>query len=241
MDSIFLYAFLAGLGLVTSFITATIGMGGGILLLAALPNVLPANVLIPVHGAVQLSSNLSRFLFDMKDVCTKPLLHFFIGSLIGSYFGSLLFDEVDFELIPLIMSIFILTVVWLPVSNIINVIPGRYLSLGIIQTALALYVGATGPLSTSVLFKDGYNSNEVIVTNAAINTIINISKIIVFSVLGFVFHDYIIHIVVMSISAVLGSYLGAAIRLRIDVDLGKKILMTLISILCVKNIVTYFV
>lgn len=210
------------------------------LLLAALPGFIPANALIPVHGAVQLSSNLSRFIFDIKSACFMPLTQFFFGSILGASFGSLLLNRMDLDMIPLLMSLFILIILWLPVNRFISLIPGRYFSLGIVQTSIALYVGATGPLSTSILIKEGYDARNVIVTNAAINTLINIAKIIVFSSLGFVFHEYLVHIIVMSVSAVLGSYLGTRFRLKIDIELGRKIILFLISILCIKNIVLYF-
>ncbi|WP_438463467.1 sulfite exporter TauE/SafE family protein [Marinomonas sp. PE14-40] len=236
MDSLSIYFLLSIFSLITSLITAIIGMGGGILLLALLPGLIPVNALIPVHGAVQLSSNFSRFVFDIKHTCLKPLIHFFIGSILGSYFGSRVLILINLEYIPLIMSVFILVILWLPIKKILLSIPGRYFSLGIVQTGLSLYVGATGPLSTSFLVKEGYSSREVIVTNAAINTLINIAKIIVFSSLGFVFYEYLIHITMMSIFAILGSYLGTRYRKKVNVELGRKILLYMVSILCIKNI-----
>ena len=136
----FLYASLAGLAFVTSLITAVIGMGGGVLLLAILPSFVPPSALIPVHGAVQLSSNISRFLFDIRSTCFTVLVQFFVGSIIGAYFGSQLFNEIDFSIIPLLISSFILFVLWFPIEKVMSKIPGKYFSLGIVQTSLALYV-----------------------------------------------------------------------------------------------------
>ena len=163
-----------------------------------------------------------------------------MGAIIGSYVGAMFFEEIDISYIPIILSLFILLVLWTPINTLIKMIPGRYFSLGIIQTGLSLYVGATGPLSTSILFKEGYKPNQVIVTNAAINTIINIAKIIVFSSLGFLFHEYLFHIVLMSVFAVIGSYLGTHYREKMNEKLAEIILKILITLLCIKNIIVYF-
>ena len=43
-----------------SFITAAFGIGGGAVMLATMALILPAPALIPVHGVVQLGSNVGR-------------------------------------------------------------------------------------------------------------------------------------------------------------------------------------
>lgn len=215
-------------------------MGGGLLLLAMLPQFLPAAVIIPVHGTVQLASNASRFLLDVKNTCLKPFLYFCAGSIIGTAFGASLIKRMDLSLIPLIMSLFILLVLWSPLYRLLQKLPGKFFSLGMLQTGAALYVGATGPLSTSVLFKEGYTSDQVIVTNAAINTVINIAKIIVFSTLGFVFYEYWQVISAMAVSAILGSYLGTRYRAFIPEDKARYMIKLLITAFCLKNIVFYF-
>jgi len=230
---------LSALGLITSCITAMVGMGGGLLLLAALPGILPANAIIPVHGTVQLSSNFSRWLFGIKYTCIRPLLFFLAGSIAGTLFGARLLRYIDVAIIPVTTSIFILFILWTPISSVLKKIPGRYVSLGAVQTSMSLYVGATGPLSTSLLFKEGYHPDQVIVTNAAINTVVNVAKIVVFTSLGFVFKDYLPHIMATSIFAIAGSYVGTLFREKINDDLGRVVLKIVISILCIKNI-TYF-
>jgi uncharacterized membrane protein YfcA len=225
--------------IITSAITAITGMGGGVLLLAILPSVLPAKAVIPVHGAAQLSSNFSRFILDVKNTCVKPVLLFTAGSVFGAYFGTFLLAKIDLEMIPLFVSLFIISIIWLPVNKLLNLIPGKYFSLGIVQTAISLYVGATGPLSTSVLISDKYSSSQVIVSNAAINTVQNIMKLTVFFVLGFAFSDYYLHILAMMVCTTLGSYLGSKVRKRFNEQLVKMVLKVVITLFCIKNIVVF--
>ena len=67
----------------TSTLTAVIGMGGGILLISAMPGLLPAAAIIPVHGAVQLASNGSRVLLGIRHIEWRIFWPFSIGAVLG--------------------------------------------------------------------------------------------------------------------------------------------------------------
>lgn len=71
---------LALVTFLTSTITAVVGIGGGMMLIAIMPLFLPLNALIPVHGLTQISSNLSRAVFGYKDVQYEVIPKFLIGS-----------------------------------------------------------------------------------------------------------------------------------------------------------------
>lgn len=231
---------LSLISLIASAITAIAGLGGGMLLLAILPTFLPANSIIAVHGTVQLASNASRFLFGFKDAVKKPILVFLAGALIGSFLGYTFIGYLNSALIPLLTSIFILIILWLPFNKWVKRIRGKYFTLGIFQTAISLFVGVTGPLSTSVLISDGYKSNQVVVTNAAINTILNILKTILFFLLGFNFHTYILEIIFMCFFAVIGSKIGTEFRGKIKENHARVFLKWLITIICIKQVYVFF-
>lgn len=52
----------------TSAMTAALGIGGGVLLLAIMSMLLPAAAIIPLHGLVQLGSNANRAAFTACQV-----------------------------------------------------------------------------------------------------------------------------------------------------------------------------
>ena len=52
---------LVATSFVTSALTAGLGIGGGVALLAVMAYGMPVAALIPVHGVVQIGSNLGRF------------------------------------------------------------------------------------------------------------------------------------------------------------------------------------
>ena len=45
---------------ITSAVSATFGLGGGVMMLVAMASIMPALAVIPVHGAVQVGSNGGR-------------------------------------------------------------------------------------------------------------------------------------------------------------------------------------
>lgn len=67
----------------TSLITASLGIGGGVLLLAILASTLPITALIPVHGLVQLGSNGNRALMTRTHVDKQIVMYFSFGALLG--------------------------------------------------------------------------------------------------------------------------------------------------------------
>ncbi|MCB1915218.1 MAG: hypothetical protein KDG52_05820, partial [Rhodocyclaceae bacterium] len=52
----------------TSMMTAALGAGGGVMLLAVMAQVLPPQVIIPVHGIVQMGSNLGRAIMAWRHI-----------------------------------------------------------------------------------------------------------------------------------------------------------------------------
>ena len=54
--SLFAYGGLCAAALTGSFVSASIGLGGGVLTIAVMALVLPPSVLLPIHGMVQALS-----------------------------------------------------------------------------------------------------------------------------------------------------------------------------------------
>jgi len=65
---------LVALSFFTSMLTATIGIGGGLLILTVMVSFLPPFVVLPVHGVIQLGSNGGRMAL-MKSDARRNSLH----------------------------------------------------------------------------------------------------------------------------------------------------------------------
>ena len=231
------------LGLITFFtstIAGIVGVGGGMMLIVILPSFLPLNALIPIHGLTQVSSNLSRAIFGYKDVQYEVIPKFLLGSAIGIGMFAAVLNLISLEYVPLFIGIYILLSLW---SEKFNEKIKRYESYflaGFFQTGLSMVVGATGPLTMTLLFKDYEDKNKVVATGAALMSITHILKVFVFMYFGFVFFDYIGVIVAMIIGAISGSWVATKLRDKID---GKKftmILKVLLSALAIQVIVKVF-
>ncbi len=232
------------LGLLTFFtstVAGIVGLGGGMMLIAVLPSFLPLNALIPVHGLTQMSSNFSRAVFAYKDVQYETIPKFLIGSLAGIALFASIISMISLEYVPLFIGLYILLSLWSKkFNNKIKKYENYYL-VGFLQSGLSIVVGATGPLTMTLLLKDYEDKDKVVATGAALMSITHILKVFVFMYFGFVFFDYIGIIIAMIIGAVAGSYTGTKLRDKID---GKKftmILKVLLSALAIKLIVSLFI
>lgn len=231
------------LGLITFFtstVAGIVGIGGGMMLIAILPSFLPLNALIPVHGLTQMSSNFSRAVFGYKDVQYEVIPKFLIGSIFGiALFASILYF-ISLEYVPLFIGVYILLSLWSKKFNEKIKKYESYFLAGFFQTGLSIVVGATGPLTMTLLLKDYEDKHKVVATGAALMSITHTLKIFVFMFFGFVFFDYIGILIAMIIGAVAGSYTGTKLRDKID---GKKfvlILKVLLSTLAIKVILGVF-
>ena len=232
------------LGLITFFtstIAGIVGVGGGMMLIVILPSFLPLNALIPIHGLTQVSSNLSRAIFGYKDVQYEVIPKFLLGSAIGIGIFAAVLNLISLEYVPLFIGVYILLSLWSEKFNEKIKKYESYFLAGFFQTGLSMVVGATGPLTMTLLFKDYEDKNKVVATGAALMSITHILKVFVFMYFGFVFFDYIGVIVAMIIGAVSGSWVATKLREEIDGKRFTIILKVLLSALAIQVIVKVFI
>ena len=232
------------LGLITFFtstIAGIVGVGGGMMLIVILPSFLPLNALIPIHGLTQVSSNLSRAIFGYKDVQYEVIPKFLLGSAIGIGIFAAVLNLISLEYVPLFIGVYILLSLWSEKFNEKIKKYESYFLAGFFQTGLSMVVGATGPLTMTLLFKDYEDKNKVVATGAALMSITHILKVFVFMYFGFVFFDYIGVIVAMIIGSVSGSWVATKLRDEIDGKRFTIILKVLLSALAIQVIVKVFI
>ncbi len=225
----------------TSAASAVIGIGGGILLLAAMSLVVPTSSLIPLHGVVQLSSNVSRALTQVSALTWSIVLPFSIGGLLGALLGSFVLPFFDWHYAPPIIGMLILVFTWLPTrtekdSSTKQFFWGRFFSLGALQTFLSLFVGVTGPLNAPFLVREGLSRDEVVVTHAGQMTALHCIKIFTFGLLGFNYSSHVLMVLCMIAGAVLGSIIGTKLRARIPEAMFRKVLKYVLSVLALRMI-----
>ena len=229
--------FLIGVSFLTSTFTAIIGMGGGIMLISAMPGLLPAAAIIPVHGAVQLASNTSRVLLGLRHVEWRVVWPFLGGAIIGSIIGAQAVIRLSFDYLPLYLGFFILLVTWVPLPRRSFKIPGHFAILGAVQTVLSLFLGVSGPLTNAFLVREDLPKDRLVVTHGAVMTITHLLKVLVFGFIGFAFTPYLPLIAGMLVAVILGSWCGTRLRDRLSEALFRKVFKVLITLLALRMIV----
>jgi uncharacterized membrane protein YfcA len=233
--------FLTLFATATSALAAILGFGGGMLLIAIMPSFLPAAVIIPIHGIVQLASNSSRVALSLKQVAWHLLPPFLLGSIIGLILFTTLLFNLSNDYIPLAIGSYILLNLWsTPFSNTMKRFESFYI-IGALQTGLSLIVGATGPLTQNILLKKLQDKDQIIATGAIFMSISHLAKIVIFGLIGFQFGEYLPTLILMSLGAILGSYIGSKVRKKVNNDAYIKIIKYVLSMLAAKMIIAVFI
>lgn len=200
----------------TSLLTASFGIGGGVVLLGILATLLPPAALIPVHGVVQLGSNAGRVLMLRAEVARSVLAPFLAGSLVGIAVGAVVFAWIvglEPGLIQLGVGAFIL---WSVAARPPGFLRRSAWLAGGASSFLTMFFGATGPFVAAYVKTQKFGRVVYVATNAACMTAQHLLKVIAFGLLGFAFAEYLGLIVGMIASGFLGTLAGGQVLMRID-------------------------
>jgi len=219
---------------ITSMLTAAVGIGGGVLLLAAMAQLLPVNALIPVHGLVQLGSNGSRAWLMRQYVDKSMVIYFGCGAMLGALIASSIVVQLPLYWIQLSVALFILYLVWGPklykheVSNIGHVLAGA------VTTVVSMFVGATGPLVAGFVHRQRYSKFETTGTFAACMSLQHFLKMLVFTAIGFSFWQWLPMIILMILSGLVGTWVGLKLLNRVPEALFKQIYKVVVTLLAMR-------
>ena len=223
-----LAAGLAAVGFGTSGLAAAFGLGGGAILLGVLASVLPPAALIPVHGVVQLASNLGRAALLAREIRPAPLAGFALGAVLGAGAGGLLVTALPGATVRIAVGAFL---VWSALAP-----PpagfGRTSALaGAASSLLTMFVGATGPFVAAWVKGLGLPRTGFVATHAAMMTVQHGLKTLAFGLLGFAFGPWLGLIALMAGAGVLGTLAGRRALLRIDERLFGRVLSAVLALL----------
>lgn len=228
-------AILIAAAFLSSTLTATVGLGGGVLLIAIMAMFLPPLAVVPVHGVVQLASNGSRAWFARREIDRSLLPAFSVGLLVGTLVGAQLVRAVPADRLPVPLALFILIMTWAPqITRSGTRLPGAFLTLGGLQAFLTLFVGATGPLNLPFLLRHGLHPGQVIANHALMMSLVHGIKIAAFGLLGFAFAPYLPLMAGMLMAVTAGSWAGTRCRQSIPDQRLRPLLKVLITLLALR-------
>lgn len=216
-----------------SFISAAWGLGGGAILITVFASILPPVALIPVHGVVQLGSNLSRMLMMRRWISREVLPGFILGAAVGVCIGGLIAVNIPPAAVLIGIGMFVLWSVIAPKSP---VIPGTHFVVGGISSVLTMLFGATGPFVAAWIKTLSYDRLTHVATQSTCMTIQHSFKTIVFTVFGFAIWEWWLVISVMIAAGVLGTIAGKKVLMKSTDKRFGRILNVILILLAVRLI-----
>tara|TARA_B100001013_G_C24535779_1_gene412593 strand:+ start:63 stop:842 length:780 start_codon:yes stop_codon:yes gene_type:complete len=192
----------------TSVISASFGLGGGLMLVTIMASILPPLAVIPIHGVIQFSSNLSRAMMMWNHIKFTWIMPFVIGTLFGAYIGGQIVFAIPKHLLQGIIGLFILYSLWGPSMRGINSSWATFAGIGAFASFTTMFVGGTGPLVAPFIRSTTYERRMTVATHAAFMSWQHGIKILTFGLLGFAFSTYAPLVIVMILLSILGSWFG---------------------------------
>lgn len=229
---------LSAISLLTSFITASMGIGGGTLLLAVMAQALPPAAIVPVHGVVQFGSNFGRTLLLLKYVNWRLFAIFASGALVGAWVGGNVVVSLPAETLKPILGAFILFSVWGPGLKQRSISkPGLCLG-GVVTSIATMFVGATGPFVLALLRTFKLAPPNLVATNSLCLVLQHLLKAVVFGFLGFAFQPYIELIACMIAAGFIGTVLGKKVLMRVNTKHFETLLSVILTLLALRLIIS---
>ena len=194
--------------MVTSMLTASMGAGGGVILLTLLSLWMPPLAVIPVHGMVQLGSNGGRAAMTWKHIHWPTIGWFLPGVVVGVILGGIVLVRLPVPLWQLIIALFVLYLCWGPPLPKRVVGPKGITVVGALTAFAGLFVGASGPLVAAYLKQLHPQRFTTVATFSLAMVLQHAPKALVFTLAGFAFPEWTPLIIAMIIMGGVGTWFG---------------------------------
>jgi uncharacterized membrane protein YfcA len=231
---------LVPIALLTSCLAGVLGMGGGVLLLAMMPGLLPTSAILPLHAATQLASNLSRAAFDWRFVDLALIPAFALGALAGAWLGGELYRGMDLSWLPVVIGVFILVITWFELPAVAGAGQPALALLGFYQTGLGMVAGATGPLGSAVLMRRKRERDWLVVNTAVYMSVNHGLRVLAYFALGFSFVPWWPLLGGMVVAGIAGSWLGTRLRKHLPQRNFQRWFKLLVTVLALRMILWPF-
>lgn len=218
---------------VTSLVTASMGAGGGVLLLIIMAQMLSPAVLIPVHGMVQLGSNLGRAVLTWRHIDWRIIGIMLPATLLGAWLGSLVLVALPPAIWNLAIAGFVLYLCWGPPLPRLALGKFGIFLAGGITTFLSLFIGSTGPLVAGFIKQIHRDRFRTVATFASAMTLQHAPKALVFTAAGFVLYDWLWFIAAMILCGAIGTWVGLKLLRRLNnkrFSVAFNVVLTLLAV-----------
>ena len=230
-------SFFAALSFVTSLLTSIFSLGGGLIMLVALAQSFSPGTLIPLHGAIQLSNNLSRT-FVYKEFFEWGLIqNILIATTFGALGGILLFGAIPEQILIWLIAGTILFLTWAPLDNFILSVMRNDWFCGFISGFAGIFIGANGPLVTAYMRTKSLTPESLVANHGAVMIYQHSIKIISFMYFfSFSLKENLFFILILAVAGYAGAVLGKRLITSISYEsfnIALKLLLSLLALILV--------
>ena len=234
---------MVGVGLaalVTSALTAVVGFGGGVVLLAVLLVSFEPTAAIPLHAAVQVVSNGTRTVIRRADVDWGITARSALLLLPAGALAMPLVVAAPERLLQAVIAVAVLAATWIPVRTALDLPepPRRaWFGLGALAGFLNPLVGATGPLFAP-FFRAATRSRLAFVgTFAASQVSGHLAKLVLFGVAGLASTDHAPEAAAGIAGVIAGTWFGSRVLDRMSEARFRTVYLVAITVVAVHLLV----
>ena len=154
MESVILVA----AALITSSISAVLGMGGGIILLGIMAIIIPEGyVVIALHGIIQLASNITRSYVFRAHIKGQIIQQYLSGAILGLFLSAFIIiilkyifevqsaKDIKVDFLKPLIGMFIIWFLYGKRFQVKDKYP-LFFGVGTLSGLTTVFIGATGPL-----------------------------------------------------------------------------------------------
>ena len=246
MESVILIA----AALITSSISAVLGMGGGIILLGIMAIIIPEGyVVIALHGIIQLASNITRSYVFRANIKGQIIRQYLSGAILGLFLSAFIIiilkyifevqsaKDIKVDFLKPLIGMFI---IWFLYGKRFQVKDKHthFFGVGTLSGLTTVFIGATGPLIAPFFLMGKHKKENIIANKAVCQAISHAGKIPLF-IIFFEFNYFTeLRVLILLIAAVfIGTNFGKQILQYIPEKVFRILFKGALTIIAIKLIV----
>ena len=208
-----LLAGMAGAAFAAAYLSAAVGIAGGTLFIVLLYLMLPPQLALPLHGAVQVLNNAARFVVFREHVIWPIVRAFVVAVVPAIALGWYLLGLLEPTWLKGLLGLYVLYAVIRPPAKEQAPTPRGWSAIGGCASLSSMLVGAADPVIAPFFMSDRYARHQVIATKAICQLSTHIPKVALFVILGeaafdFAYIDHWVALVTMGVAVLLGIWAG---------------------------------
>lgn len=231
---------LIGLWFSVALWNTSVGPTGGITF-ATMASVLPPNAAIPIQAMVEGISSVLRLWLLRIHIDWHFLRSFILGGILGFALGAVVrvVTNPSDDFLLVIMGVLILATSWLPLGAALANHSGFPWFIGMFSSLISLFSGGGAALIAASVDKKHDDHRITIATMTASLIFQHMVRVAIFGLfLGFSFGKYAVLMVLMTVAALIGTWVGKRFLINVPQRIIKPIFKALVTILGVQLILS---